>query len=141
MSVKFQTPQGLALDAQVDTLDIIDPMGNPSLVIEKNTGFSINLVWSLSGSAVPFLGGTWTVRALVESIGGGFEGQIGPTQVIPVNGSTVYNATVVVPPGPFSAPPRDTVYKLVMLISHTGVNGVKTIMAGFGEGPFFEVEG
>ena len=140
MSVMFQTPQNLALDAQIDVLSIIDPMGNPSLVIEKNTGFSIDLRWTLSGSAVPFLGGTWTVRAMVESIGAGFEGQIGPTIVLAVNGSNSYSATVVVPPGPFSTPAADTVYKLVMLVSHTGVSGAKTIMAGFGDGPYFEVE-
>ena len=139
MSLTFDTPV-LTLDASLDAVNLIDPAGMPSRVIDTNTGFRIDVAWSLTGSAIPYLGGTWTVRALVESMGAGFEGQIGSTTTVPVDGSSSYTVSITVPAGTVPPPAGDdTVYKLVVLVSHTSVSGTKTEMAGFGEGPFFEV--
>ncbi len=139
MSETFDVPV-LTLDASITSVALIDPQGMPSRVIDTDAGCTITIGWHLDGSAALFLGGSWTVRAFVESIGAGFEGQIGATQTVPVDGSADYSATINV--APLSVPPPagdDTVYKLVVLVSHTAVNGTKTEMAGFGEGPFFEV--
>ena len=139
MSLTFDTPI-LNLDATMTKVALIDPQGMPSRVLDTDAGFKIDIAWTLTGSAALYLGGSWTVRALVESIGQGYEGQIGGTVVVPVNGGNNYAATIHV--APHTVPPPagpDTVYKLVVLVSHTAVNGQKTEMAGFGEGPFFEV--
>lgn len=139
MSLNFDTP-ALTLDASMTQVAIIDPQGMPSRVIDTDAGFKIDVAWQLAGSAALYLGGKWTVRALVESMGAGYEGQVGPTRDVALNGGTTYSTSISVAPHTLPPPAGpDTVYKLVVLVSHVAVNGVKTEMAGFGEGPYFEV--
>jgi hypothetical protein len=138
MSDTFDTPNPATLSADITAVALLDNDGNPNRVIDTDTGFKVRVDWSISGSMVPLLGGDWQVRLLVESIGSGFEGQVGAATV-PLDGSTNYSTTIAVGPGVPPPPPGpDTVYKLVALISHTNF-GVKSEMAGFGEGPYFEV--
>ena len=139
MSLTFDVPV-MNVDATLTAVTLIDPAGMPSRVIDTDTGFQVRVDWQLTGPGVLFLGGSWTVRALVESIGAGFEGQIGPTMVQPLNGGNNYSTIINVAAHSVPPPPNtDTVYKLVVLVSHTAVNGVKTEMAGFGDGPVFEI--
>jgi len=139
MSLTFDTPK-LELDACITKVQITDLDCNPNRVIDTDEGFQINVDWHLEGCGALYLGGCWTVRALVESIGEGFEGQIGRTMDVPLNGGFDYSTVINVPAHTVPPPEgTDTVYKLVVLIAHTAVNGQKTEMAGFGEGPYFEV--
>lgn len=110
-------------------------------VIDVDEGFRIRIRWDVNGPGVPFLGGTWEVKAFVESMGQGFEGQVGSTQTVDVDGSTTYSTLITVPGGSLTPPPGgdDVVYRLVVLISHLGESGAKTIMAGFDDVGLFEV--
>ena len=81
------------------------------------------------------------MRALVESIGKGYEGQIGATIAVALDGRQTYTTTIDVPagvPAPV-APNVDAVYKLIVLLSHSQF-GVKSPIAGFGEGLYFEIQ-
>jgi hypothetical protein len=142
MSTPMQTIPGLAFDGQIDNVQMFATGPAPTTVISSSENFSVKLDWSVSGSAVPLIGGTWSVRALVESIGEGFEGQIGATNSQALTGANAYTATINVPAGTLPNPNvanQDTVYKLVVIVSHVQF-GVKTLIAGFGEGPYFEIE-
>ena len=138
----IQTKSPLTLAGQIDLVDLLDSGDAPNTVISVNDPFSVKVDWSISGSVLPFLGGEWVVRALVESIGDGFEGQIGATTTIPLTGVANYTTTINVPAGTLPNPnvgQEDTVYKLVVLVSHKQF-GNKTQIAGFGEGVLFEIQ-
>ncbi len=137
----IQVTSPMTLAGQIDTIDLLDSGANPNTVISVSDPFSIDVAWSVSGTALPFLGGEWLVRAFVESIGVGFEGQVGPTKVVPLDGGTNYATSINVAAGtlPNPAVAADTVYKLVILVSHRQF-GVKTAIAGFGESVFFEIQ-
>lgn len=142
MTTPIQTQTPLTLTGTIETVEILDSGAAPNAVITYTDPFRIHATWSVAGSAVPFLGGEWSVRALVESIGVGFEGQIGPTQTVPLTGQlTPYEAYIDVPAQTLPAPAvaEDTVYKLVVLVSHK-MFGVSTPIAGFGEGTYFEIQ-
>jgi hypothetical protein len=142
MPTPIQTKTPMTLTGTIDTIEILDSGAAPNTVITNTDPFKIHATWSVAGSAVPFLGGEWTVRALVESIGAGFEGQIGLTQTVPLTGQlTPYDAVIDVPAHTLPAPAvnEDTVYKLVVLVSHK-MFGVSTPIAGFGEGTYFEIQ-
>ena len=141
MSNPIQVPSVLNLSGQITSVLLVDPGDAPNTIISVNDSFTIKVAWSVSGTVLPYLGGEWVVRALVESIGQGFEGQVGPTLTVPLNGTTSYNGNIVVPQGTinYPNPGADTVYKLVVLVSHR-LFGVKTQIAGFGEGVYFEIQ-
>ena len=141
MTSPIQTVSPMTLSGQVDQVLLIDPGGQPNTVISTGTAFQVQVDWSLSGSSLPFLGGEFTVRALVESIGPGFEGQVGPTKVVAVAAGPNYSTVIDVPANTLPQPAAgdDTVYKLVALVSHRNL-GAKTRIAGFGEGTYFEIQ-
>lgn len=75
---------------------------------------------------------------LLESMGGGFEGQIASTTVALATVAPAFNraytTTLNIAGG---VVPTDGIYKLVVAILHRNL-GVPTRMAGFEEGPFVE---
>ncbi len=134
MALTFDFPIG-DLDATT-SVSIHDFDGTPNLVLDRNVAFSIHAEWRVTGPKTTMLGGRWHVRALAESMGPGAEYDLGSVDhgVIPVDGATYVSHVPV---------PADTmnpgVYKLVIVITHTNINGVATEAAGFAEGPLFQI--
>ncbi len=134
----FQSLNPLSLSGTLNALQVFDSGPNPNTVIRRSEAWSVRLDWSISGGIAPALGGDWEVKVLLESMGGGFEGQIATTNVpvasAPPAVNRAYTATLNLAGGTV---PNDGVYKLVVAILHRN-GGVPTRMAGFAEGPFVE---
>jgi hypothetical protein len=98
------------------------------------------VTWNLTQVIAPFLGGEWKLRVYAESIGGGFEGQLGADVDIPLNTAPAlplprqYHGDVNVPGN--TLPPG--AYRLVTLINYSN-GGVPLEMAAFQEGPIIQV--
>ena len=124
------------------TATVIDNNGNPSTVLDAGTQFEIQCSWQVSPLAALLLGGQWEVAAYVESVGAGPEQQIGPTSVVPLNGSAgPYTTTIIVPAGTLPnnpAPPESGVYKLVTVLTHRNFGNVSDVSA-VEEGPFLRI--
>ncbi|HRF48615.1 MAG TPA: hypothetical protein PLC98_13395 [Anaerolineales bacterium] len=134
----FQSLNPLSLSGSLDLLQVFDSGPNPNTVIRRSEPWSVRLDWSISGGIAPALGGDWEVKVLLESMGGGFEGQIASTTVALATVAPAFNraytTTLNIAGG---VVPTDGVYKLVVAILHRNL-GVPTRMAGFEEGPFVE---
>ena len=139
MSTDFDPISPATLDADLLSVQLLDLDGTPNLVMDSDKGFDIKVRWQITGTMAPWLAGNWRVKAYVESIGAGFEGQVASAVVALDGRTTPYEVTLHVLPGTIPPPPGDdTVYKPVVLIAHEAF-GHKSEMAGFGEGPYFEV--
>lgn len=137
----FEEPFGGLLDGTITANVVVDPVGlAPNTIIQAEDPFFVHVTWAMTGAVAPFLGGDWQLRVYAESIGGGFEGQLGATVNIPMSAAPAlplprnYHGDVSVagntlPPG---------TYRLVTLINYTN-GGVPLEMAGFQEGPIIQV--
>ena len=124
------------------TATVLDPAGTaPTEIIRRGDGFRVNAQWRLDGFGVPFINPAfrWRLRLRVESLGGGFEGDLpippGPPVIepfVPVSGH-VYNRTIVV--GPIPVTVATGAYKLVVLLNMQDGAGNELPLAGFQEGP------
>ena len=124
-----------SFDAQV-----LDNNGAPATVLEASEDFSIKTGWSIDALSAVLLGGQWEVSAYVESIGPGPEQLVGST-VVPLDGSTAYNATVTVAKGTLPdnpGPPQSGVYKLVTVLTHRNFGKITNIAAVV-EGPVLRI--
>ncbi len=112
---------------------VLDKDGDPNLVIDVDSPFTIRVNWFLSGLVAPALGGNFHVKAVAESIGPGPDFVLGTAVVPCICGLGVTNFTkdLNVAPGL----PADGTFKITMLIIHESGGGIKTHMAGFFEGP------
>jgi hypothetical protein len=123
------------------TVEVLDPDGTPNRVLEIDRNWRIVVDWHLVGPFACTLAGTWSARSMVESIGPGFEGQVGPT----VNRDLLtqseadstptdchYHAHIDVPAGTIT---DVGVYKLVSLITYRDAANNPRPMAGFAEYP------
>ena len=139
MSLTLDIPSPLALTGDITSVQLLDNDSNPNRVVDTDAGFSVIVRWHVQGSMLPYLGGDWTVKCFVESIGAGFEGMVGLPNTQPVTNAQNYSATINVAPHTIPpAPGDDTVYQLVALVSHRN-HGAKTEIAGFADARFFEV--
>ena len=78
------------------------------------------------------MGGQWDVAAYVEAIGPGPEQQVGPTAVIPLNGSTTYSTVITVPANTLPnnlGPGQSGAYKVVVLLTHRNFGAVSDVSA------------
>jgi hypothetical protein len=137
----FEHPFGALLDAQVTANVVVDPVGlAPSTIIQAEDPFFIHVLWTIDQVVAPFLAGDWQLRVYAESVGGGFEGQLGPTINVPLNAAPAlplprtYHGDVSVA-GNTLAPGT---YKLITLINYSNL-GVPLEMAAFQEGPIIQV--
>lgn len=132
-------PDPTHLTGTITGLQVLDPDQNPNRVLQSDLPWSIQVDWNISGLIVGGLGGIWQVRAYAESIGGGFEGQVGADVLVdlntaPATPSRSYTATVNVPAGFLP----DGAFKLVVLINYTN-GGLPQQMAAFVEGPVVQM--
>ena len=96
-----------AIQGNVDAFVVLDPGFNPSTIIRRDQACKVRINWHMQGLLAFGLAGNWTVKAFLESMGPGFEGQAGATQVVPLGAGTVvlpdrknYTADIDVPAAP-----------------------------------------
>lgn len=111
----------------------------PSHIIDINDPWIVDIDWTLSGSVLPMVNGTWCIDGYMESMGPGTDFEL-PNEPpdIPLNPSNgVYHAQFQVPAG--TVPPfpgeTDAVYKLVVTVTYRNTLGVPGPIAGFVEIP------
>ena len=118
-----------------------DTLYSASTVLEASQPFRIEAVWSIDAESARVLGGQWEVSAYVESFGPGPDLQVGPTQVLPLDGSLNYGTVIVVPAGTFPdnpAAPSPGVYKVIGVLLLRNHNLV-TDVAAVAEGPLLRI--
>jgi hypothetical protein len=125
----FATDFGITgiLDASITGLTVLDPTeGNePTLLLEPDDPFAVQVDWQLSGAALCSLGGTWQVALYIDDIDGvGLtHGQLGSTTLVPVVGcQSNYSVTFSIAANSVS----DGVYQLVVTINHSPQGGPAT---------------
>jgi hypothetical protein len=115
------------LDAKITGLTVQDPTENnePTLLLEPDDPFLVQVDWQLSGAALCSLGGTWQVSLYIDDIDGigPTKGQLGSTITVPVVGcQTNYSVTFNIPANSV----QDGVYQLVVTINHSPQGGPLT---------------
>jgi hypothetical protein len=110
------------LDAKFTALTVRDTTENePTLLLEVDEPFAVEVAWSLSGVALCSIGGTWWVALFIDDIDGvgATSGALGAAAQIPVNGCQAdYTTTFNIPANSVSP----GVYQLVVTINHTPQN-------------------
>jgi hypothetical protein len=125
------------------TLEVPDnwptpPAGPPNILV-ASIPCQVNIGWTVPVPHNMTLGGSFELRAYVESIGPGPEMQLGPTLTVPVvGGETDYTATIDVPGGTLKGEgeivdgvPVSGVYRITAVIQH--LNPTPTWVSGFVE--------
>lgn len=134
----FEVPNPMSLAGALSAV-LIDPGQAPATIVKTTDPFRVHADWFVNGPAAAIMGGDWHLRAYLESIGPGFEGQIGPTVNVPVATTPPlplprnYHADINVAAG---AVPAGT-YKLVTVLLYTN-GGFPNEIAGFSEGPLVQ---
>lgn len=120
------------------TMVVNDNNGAPASVLEAALDFTIDVSWSIDALTALLLGGQWELTSYVEGIGGAaFEGQVGTTVVVPLNGGQNFAAGIRVPGGTLPnnpQPPDSGVYKLIVALLHRNF-GVTSNVAAVIEAP------
>jgi hypothetical protein len=122
----------------INAFAVLDPAGlQPTTIIRTTDTWFVSISWQIAGIVADALAGTWQVRAFLESMGAGFEGQVGPVQNINLNVDPTtprnYSTLLTVPPGT----PAGT-YKLVVTINYLTPANQPGFMAGYQEGPILQ---
>jgi hypothetical protein len=122
----------------INAFAVLDPSGlEPTTIIRTTDTWFVSISWRIAGIVADALAGTWQVRAFLESMGAGFEGQVGPVQTINLNADPTtprdYTALLTVPPGT----PAGT-YTLVVTINYLTPANQPGFMAGYQEGPILQ---
>ena len=126
------------LSGDID-VEILDQDDDPNHVLEITMPWKVQVDWRLFGPIAAAIGGTWEVKVFVESIGQGFEGEVGSATKALTDleaGSSVTNRkyqTIINVPA--NTPPNTGVYKPVVLITYKNDSGDIMAMAGFSEAP------
>jgi hypothetical protein len=133
---------GIALQSDM-TCQVLDNTPAPASVLDANQPFTVRLGWKVPPTLAPFLGGSFRLRAYVESFGPGPEQMIGQVNVPVVPGQQIYsNIDMIVPgntlPGEGAgAPPVSGLYRIVTVLQH--VNGVATEGSGYHDGALVQL--
>ena len=129
-------PQTVTLAGTISPVVIVESAGQqaPTNIIDRTKPYIVRVTVSLTGSLVPFLAGQHFITvARVESIGGGFEGNIGSpisTVITPVGSSWTATIDIVCPPaGPAGI--DEGVYELVVLLRTFNVAGTPLGLTGY----------
>lgn len=108
----------------------------PTTIVNQNDPWNIRVDFETEGFFAPLLGGTWQVRAFLESLGPGFEGIAGTTVI--AAGLPLRRAAVNIPilaGNPLGLVPG--IYKLVVTVTH--LNPGPTGIAGYYEAGVVEI--
>ena len=125
------------------TLEIPDnwpapPEGPPNILV-ASVPCNVNIGWEVPSPHNMALGGSFQLKAYVESIGPGQEMQLGATMTVPVVPFQIaYTATLGIPGGTllgegqlFGGVPVSGVYKIIAVLQH--MNPGPTWISGFAE--------
>jgi len=127
------------------TVDVPDnwptPPGGPPNILVASVPCNVNVKWTVPSPHNMNLGGTFQLRAYIESLGPGQEMQLGSTIKVPVlPGQTVYNTAINVPGGTllgegqlYGGVPVSGVYKIVVVLQHLNPDPTPTWISGFAE--------
>lgn len=144
MPTLFEKPTSLTFNSDM-TVAVLDPNGvAPTTIIQRDDDWEIEVKLHMDGGATSYLGGTFEVKAYLESIGGGFEGQVGETKIVSLNGNDPQDlpAKIKVPAAKNmpSPQPQAGAYKLVTIMTYHKLNSNKPgEIAGFVEGPVVQL--
>ena len=117
---------------------VLDPVGlQPTIIIRTTDSWFVRIQWQIDGIVADALAGTWQVRAFLESMGPGFEGQVGAQTInLAVDPTSPRNYTATLPVAPNTVPAGT--YKLVTTISYLTPANQPGFMAGYEEGPILQ---
>lgn len=139
MAIEFPTgPQTGAMSISVPD-NWPNPATGPSDILVASVPFHVNVKWDIPSPHNMTLGGSFQLRAYVESIGPGQEMQLGATQVVAVvPGQTSYAHAITIPGNTllgegqlFGGVPVSGVYKIVCVLQH--LNPGPTFISGYAE--------
>ncbi|MBI1278663.1 MAG: hypothetical protein GC179_11105 [Anaerolineaceae bacterium] len=123
------------IDTQVHDTDL-----QPLNIVRLSDPWHVHVQWSVNGSIVPLIAGTWHVRVYAESMGPGAEMEVGSLDVAvnaePLSGlSRSYDRRIIVPAN--LAGLTDGVYRIttVLTIDNGGARGM---IAAFDQGPLMQ---
>lgn len=133
-------------DITIHELPAPNVLGDPASIIPTSSGFRAEVNFDLAGLFALYIAGTgapYTVTLRAESLGGGFEGDLGSKSGFLVPGQTSYGhghpnqVAVDVPAGSLSP----GVYRLAAVVTFTtdATHPVHPPMYGFADGPVIEI--
>lgn len=133
------------LSGDVAALVVLDPGLPPTTIIKMSDPFNVQVEWHIEGGLVPMLGGNWHINVFCESIGKGFEGQLGAEKVVALGDGALtnpppkraYSTLIDVPAAETIADFEPGAYKLTAVITYEN-GGVPGEMAGYSEGPILQ---
>lgn len=145
--MKFEHPFGGAMTA-TGTVAISETPPAPEIayppvtIIQRDHPWQLQVDWSINGLPAQLLGGKWHVSAFIESIGGGFEGQVGATvdvdlSTAPALLNRAYSATINVPAANTIPGFNAGAYRLTVLVNYSNL-GVPGEIAGVEELPVMQ---
>ncbi|GEM_PF-590181 len=139
---QFESPSR-DIVGSVNVVPIVDPSEPvPANIIPVNTAWIARVEWEVHGPLVDIITGNWNVSVFMESLGPGFEGQVGYA-VVPLESGLLfsgppkqrtYQVDITVPAG---TPPPGA-YKLSIIIVHEVRGGVTSPIMAFHEGPIMQ---
>jgi hypothetical protein len=142
MAGQPQAPPFLTFD--VTSMDVTEPGATalePFTIIPRNTPFQVSTEFAFTGGFATWLvslGLTWFSTFYVESIGPGYEGEIGSSSGTTVAGQLNYGLPTTAVSVAGLADPGT--YKLTCAITiGTGAAGPPSPIAGFVEGPIIQI--
>ncbi len=142
MAGQPQAPPFLTFD--VRSMDVTETGATslePFTIIPRNTAFQISTEFVFGGGFATWLvslGLTWFAKFYVESIGPGYEGELGSSAGTTVAGQLSYGLTATALSVAGIADPGT--YKLTCAITiGTGAAGPPAPIAGFVEGPMIQI--
>jgi hypothetical protein len=111
----------------------------PATILVASVDSKVNIRWNVPSPHNMTLGGSFQLRAYVESIGPGQEMQLGPTKIVSVvPGQLDYAETIDIPGGTllgegedFGGVPVSGLYKIIAVLQH--LNPGPTWVSGFAE--------
>src|SRR5215469_10129807 len=109
------------LDGAITGLTVLDPTENnePTLLLEEDDPYAVEVDWQVTGAGLCSLGGTWQVALCISSVDGqtgAAHGQVGATAFVPVVGCQQnYSVTFTQPGNSVQA----GLYQFVVSINHS----------------------
>jgi hypothetical protein len=128
------------IDADITSVVVKDADGDPNMVLDTDSTFTVTVDWFLSGLIAPALGGQWNLVIYAEKIGPGEDLTLDKATIplVPSVAPHLYSHTSpALKPKDSSGNPPNGTYQLSAVITHTN-SGVRTHLAGFMEGPIVQ---
>ena len=86
-----------ALDGRISAV-VVDPGGSPADVVTKGTPLTVEIEWTVTGFLVPLLGGSWSLKVVVDEVGGNNDFTFpNPPTLIPLTGGSDYKQVIALP--------------------------------------------